>query len=131
MRELPQDLPLFSLSRVGLEFGRDSVFHHLDLEVRKGESFAVLGPSVSGKSTLLKVMAGLVELASGEVTFLGIQLSKMRPADRTLFRRRIGMSIQKSGLFDSLTCAENLHFPLRELTSLDDRDRKRQVTQAL
>jgi phospholipid/cholesterol/gamma-HCH transport system ATP-binding protein len=75
------------------------VFQDLSLNVARGESIAILGPSGSGKSVLLKIMAGLITPDQGTVR---------------VESKNLGMLFQKNALFDSLSVEENLSFPLRE-----------------
>ena len=103
----------------------------LNLTLRRGETFALIGPSGEGKSLCLKMMAGLVSPDRGTVLFHGAELGKMRGERLVSLRRRIGMTFQKSGLFDSLSCGENLRFPLRELLRLTGAEAEARVARAL
>lgn len=77
-----------------------------------------MGPSGQGKSVLLKVLAGLLLPDQGQVLIDGRDLHDMSEADRHRLMRSMGMLFQKNALFDSLSVAENVAFPLRETTNL-------------
>jgi len=122
---------VFTLSNVWLSYPGSPVLRGLSLEVKKGEVFVVIGPSGEGKSSLLKLMAGLIKADQGQVEFCGCVLHQLSRKNRSLIIRRMGMTFQKSGLFDSLSCADNLRFPLRELTQLSSREIEHRVDQLL
>jgi len=108
-----------------------TLFHQLTLSITKGESLVILGPSGVGKSTLLKIMAGILEPSRGKVNFQGVNLYKATLRESKVVRRRIGMTFQKGGLFDSLTCAENLRLPLREAWKLKRKTLDQKINKAL
>ena len=93
-------------------FGELEVLKGVDLTVQKGENLAVLGRSGSGKSVLIKILAGLLKPDKGNVTMLGKQLSKLKPKELDELRLRMGFSFQNSALYDSMSVYGNLSFPL-------------------
>ena len=109
------------LHGVCTRFGAHVVHRDLDLEVRRGEIFAVAGGSGSGKSTLLREMLLLQRPAAGSIRVLGAALDALVPADVDALRRRCGVMFQHGGLFGALTVRENIGLPLREHTALDER----------
>lgn len=112
--------PVIELRQVSTRFGEHVVHAGIDLEVRRGEIFALIGGSGSGKSTLLREMILLQQPSEGSVHVLGQALADL-PDERALgLRRRWGVMFQHGGLFGSLTVLENLGLPLREHTDLDD-----------
>ena len=112
------EIVVYSLSNVWLSYEESSVLKGVEIDIFKGEVFVILGPSGEGKSSLLKMMAGLRNPSEGVVRFCGVDLRTVRGRNRSFILRRIGMTFQKSGLFDSLSCGDNLRFPLKMLTSL-------------
>jgi phospholipid/cholesterol/gamma-HCH transport system ATP-binding protein len=94
---------MISLNELGKKFGKDWIFQKLSLQIQAKESIVIIGPSGSGKSILLKMIAGLIQPDQGS-----IQLKSTN----------IGMLFQKNALFDSFTVEENLLFPLRARTTL-------------
>jgi phospholipid/cholesterol/gamma-HCH transport system ATP-binding protein len=97
-----------------------TVLDGLSLEVRAGETLVILGGSGSGKSVLLKHMNGLLRPDAGEVLVDGERITPLSEDELAPVRRKVGMLFQGAALFDSLTIAENVAFPLREHTALDE-----------
>lgn len=93
-------------------FGELEVLKGIDLTVYRGENIAVLGKSGSGKSVLIKIIAGLLKPDKGEVTVLGKQVAKLHGKELDALRLRIGFSFQSSALYDSMNVYQNLAFPL-------------------
>lgn len=114
--------PAIELSGVALSFGLDVLFKNINLSISAGESFVLLGPSGEGKSTLLRLMAGLINPSHGSVKIEGIDWQKMRRVEREKIAKRMGMLFQKNALFDSLTVSENVAFPLREVAGLGENE---------
>jgi phospholipid/cholesterol/gamma-HCH transport system ATP-binding protein len=102
-------LPLISLRGISKRFGSQAVLDGLDLDVARGETLVVLGPSGTGKSVLLKIIAGLLQPDAGTVSF-------DLPARGPLDPPRIGFLFQGAALFDSLTVEENVVFALRRFS---------------
>ena len=88
------------------------VLKGVDLNVFKGENVAVLGKSGSGKSVLIKIIAGLLKPDQGEVIVLGKHVDKLQGRELDELRLRIGFSFQSSALYDSMNVFQNLAFPL-------------------
>jgi phospholipid/cholesterol/gamma-HCH transport system ATP-binding protein len=109
--------PLVECRRVTC--GYDSpILRDIDLAVYSGEIVALLGGSGSGKSTLLRTLTGLLPPFSGEVRVFGQSLYELAPDERDRLLRRTGTAFQQDALFGSMTLADNVELPLRELTSL-------------
>jgi Cu-processing system ATP-binding protein len=89
--------------------GRFPALSGVDLRVDPGEVTVVLGPNGSGKTSLLRALAGLLDITSGEAVVLGHDLR----VDRTLVRREVGLLGHAAPLYDELTAAENVRFALR------------------
>ena len=94
-------------------FGDLNVLNGVNLEVFKGENVAVLGRSGTGKSVLIKIIAGLLKPDSGTVMVLGKEVPKITEKELRTLRLKIGFSFQNSALYDSMTVYENIAFPLR------------------
>ena len=85
------------------------ILHSIDLQITQGSSCALVGPSGSGKSSLLMVMAGLEQATSGRVTVLGEDISAMSEAELAQFRRgRVGVVFQSFHLIPSMTALQNV-----------------------
>lgn len=117
---VPQvDAPVIEIRDVATSFGDRPVHRGVDLEVRRGEIFALAGGSGSGKSTLLREMIMLQRPDSGSIRLLGVDVLSLPEEDTKALRLRLGVMFQKGGLFGSLTVLENIGLPLREHTLLD------------
>lgn len=93
-------------------FGDTQVLKGIDLDVFKGENFVVLGRSGSGKSVLIKTIAGLLKPDEGKVNVLGFEVEKLSDKDLQALRLRMGFIFQSSALYDSMTIRENLEFSM-------------------
>lgn len=109
--------PLVELRQVSKRFGSTVVLDHVDLKVYRGEALGLVGPSGTGKSTLLRIIAGLTEPDAGEVLWCGIPLPEIQ-AHHATPPLRVGMVFQQAALFDSLTVEENVGFLLYEHSQL-------------
>jgi len=121
----PPDEAVIEISKLSTSFGDHVVHSGIDLEVRRGEIFALIGGSGSGKSTLLREMILLHRPDAGSIRVLGVDLQNLgdgdADSDAVALRQRWGVMFQHGGLFGSLTVKENIGLPLREHTGLDDR----------
>jgi len=97
------------------------VFTGLDLEIRRGAVTAIMGPSGTGKTTLLKLITGQVLADRGQVLVDGLDVAKLRRKELYALRRRMGMLFQNGALLTDLDVFENVAFPLREHTRLPER----------
>jgi phospholipid/cholesterol/gamma-HCH transport system ATP-binding protein len=98
----------------GLEksFGSNHVLRGVDLDLYRGENLVVLGRSGTGKSVLIKIIAGLLKPDAGTVMVLGENIAHLDDKALLQLRLKIGFSFQSSALYDSMTVKENLEFPL-------------------
>src|SRR5882724_13277073 len=100
----------------GLEkrIGDQEILRGIDLEVARGETLAIIGRSGGGKSVLLKHLIGLMEPDAGEIWIEGQNIIGLTERQLGAVREKIGILFQGAALFDSMTVAENIAFPLRE-----------------
>lgn len=109
-----------SFAGVTKRFGPRVVVEDFDLDVPRGKTTVLLGPSGTGKSTLLRIATGLTPPDAGRVRVLGEDLLALsRPALLKL-RRRMGMLFQDNALFGSLTVGDNVAFPLKRVARMRD-----------
>jgi phospholipid/cholesterol/gamma-HCH transport system ATP-binding protein len=103
---------VISIQELYKSFDDNHVLRGINLEVYKGENVVVLGRSGTGKSVLIKIIAGLLKPDKGRVNVLGMEVDKLNGAELRELRLKIGFSFQHSALYDSMTVRENLEFPL-------------------
>jgi phospholipid/cholesterol/gamma-HCH transport system ATP-binding protein len=101
-------------------YGTKPVLRGLDFTLDRGESLVILGRSGSGKSVTLRQLNGLEQPERGSVVFEGREIVGLKESELRPIRRKIAMLFQSGALFDSMTVKENIAFPLREHTELDD-----------
>jgi phospholipid/cholesterol/gamma-HCH transport system ATP-binding protein len=95
-------------------FGRKPVLRGVDLAIRAGETFTILGGSGSGKSVCLKHMIGLLKPDAGRVLMFGADITSASEEELIAVRKNASMIFQSAALFDSLSVYENVAYPLRE-----------------
>lgn len=122
---------VISLRQLNITFGTHTVLDNIDLDVYKGETLAVLGPSGTGKSTVLRSMIGLLEPNGGQIFIQGEDVSGLDEDGWNRLRMKMGMVFQYSALFDFLTVGENVAFGLRQHTDKSDEEIQGIVTQML
>ncbi|MGA1028327.1 MAG: ABC transporter ATP-binding protein [Burkholderiaceae bacterium] len=115
----PSSSPLV-FENVSFGYGSRPVIDSLSLEVRAGEVLAIMGGSGVGKTTLLRLMTGLIASSSGSVCAFNQSLNGVSHEDLFAVRRRMGLLFQFGALFTDLSCFENVAFPLREHTDLSE-----------
>jgi len=112
-------------------FGRNAVLRGLDLEVPTGSVTIIIGRSGGGKSVFLKHLIGLLQPDAGRILVDGVDIAHLRGAALDDVRRRYGVVFQGGALFDSMTCGENVAFPLREKLRLPRTEVAKRVEAAL
>lgn len=122
---------VISLRQLNITFGTHTVLDNIDLDVYKGETLAVLGPSGTGKSTVLRSMIGLLEPNGGQIFIQGEDVSGLDEDGWNRLRMKMGMVFQYSALFDFLTVGENVAFGLRQHTDKSNKEIQGIVTQML
>jgi phospholipid/cholesterol/gamma-HCH transport system ATP-binding protein len=120
--ERGSDATILSARGVVNRFGRQRVHDGIDLDVERGEILGIAGGSGSGKSVLLKTLAGLHRPQRGEVRIEGRPVLKLGGGEKASL---LGVLFQQGALFSSLSVAQNVMLPLREHTALSSEDRER------
>jgi phospholipid/cholesterol/gamma-HCH transport system ATP-binding protein len=105
---------------VHYDAGGRAIFAGLDLEVRRGRITAIMGPSGTGKTTLLRLITRQVAPARGQVTVFGQDLASLGRNQVYALRRRMGLLFQNGALLTDLDVFENVAFPVREHTDLPE-----------
>lgn len=96
------------------------IFRGVDLVIPKGKIVAVMGPSGTGKTTLLRLIGGQLRPSQGTVRVHGENIHQLSRSELYQLRKRMGLLFQSGGLFTHLTVFENVAFPLREHTKLSE-----------
>ncbi|MCB1056688.1 MAG: ABC transporter ATP-binding protein [Acidobacteria bacterium] len=111
---------MFKIRHLTKSYGDRTVIEDVSFDILEGESFVILGRSGTGKSVTLRQLNGLEKPDAGFVEFDGVNISTLSEQQLYPIRKRIGMLFQGGALFDSLDVYENIAFPLREHTDLDE-----------
>ena len=106
--------PMIAVRSLAKKIGEQEILRGVDLEVARGETLAIIGRSGGGKSVLLKHLVGLMEPDAGEIWVEGQNIIGLTERQLGAVREKIGILFQGAALFDSMTVAENIAFPLRE-----------------
>lgn len=121
--------PLIELKGVSKSFGGNIILDSVDLTIYRGEALAIIGPSGTGKSTILRIIAGLLAADAGEIYIQDQRrVGLIEDAEDPI---GIGMVFQQAALFDSLTVEENIGFVLYQHSKLSSRQIRELVNQKL
>ncbi|MBI4903947.1 MAG: ATP-binding cassette domain-containing protein [Acidobacteria bacterium] len=123
--------PYVAVRGLWKSFGQRQVLAGIDLIVQRAETVSVLGCSGTGKSVLLKLLIGLQKPDSGSVRIAGKDISHLAIDELNAVRKKIGFLFQQAALYDSLTVAENVEFPLKRHTQSSPAARKERVLRLL
>ncbi|MCU1348167.1 MAG: transporter ATP-binding protein [Acidobacteria bacterium] len=123
--------PAISLQHVYKSFGTKAVLDDMSIDIQRGESVVIVGGSGSGKSVTLKHIIGLLQPDKGKVLVDGQDIPGMKSVDLNRFRQRYGMAFQEGALFDSMSVFENIAFPLRRHTKMNEDAVRKRVEECL
>src|SRR5262249_11376278 len=130
IRSTPEDV-MVELRNVNLTIGHQCILRDIDMVVNRNFSMAILGNSGAGKSTILKLILGLMKPDSGEVFVDGEEISSYTKDELLSVRQKLGMVFQESALFDSLTVQENVGYVLYERSGLPEKEIRERVLELL
>lgn len=111
---------LVSVQNLSFSRGDRKIFDDISLEFERGKITAIMGPSGTGKTTLLKLIGGQLFPAQGSVTVDGNNVHRLRRAELYELRKRMGMLFQSGALLTDMSVFDNVAFPLREHTHLPE-----------
>ena len=125
------ETPLVHLDNIVLRFGEKTVLDGIDLKVFGKDRLVILGQSGGGKSTMLRLILGILKPTSGIVRYRHLQVQRLSRSKLNLLRSRIGMVYQYSALISSMTVRENLALPMEELSRSSRKEIDRLIEQNL
>lgn len=128
--EVAEPKTIVELIGVSLAFDRP-ILEDVSLAAREGETIAIVGESGTGKSTILKLILRLLVAERGEVRINDRDIGSLSFNEALEIRQHMGMVFQGAALFDSLTVFENVAYPLREHTELEEDEIRERVAQKL
>lgn len=122
---------MIEIKKLQIVFGEKIVLNDVNLQVRAGETLAIIGPSGTGKSTIIKVLTGLLSPTAGSVIIDGQETSNFTEEEWDRLRISMGVVFQYSALFDFLTVGENIAFGMRRHLQLDEKEIQFRVAKLL
>jgi phospholipid/cholesterol/gamma-HCH transport system ATP-binding protein len=122
---------MIEFRNVHKSFDEEYVLRNVSFTISRGETKIIMGESGSGKSTILKLILGLIRPDSGEILIEGQDITKMTEPELVLIRRNIGMVFQEGALFDSLSVRENVGYRLFEEGEIGESEIEAAVLQIL
>lgn len=123
---------MISIRHVTKSFGKQTVLRDVSLEIKHGETVAIVGPSGVGKSVLLKLITGILSPDEGEIIIYGENMTAAKTeAQKNKIRDRLGVLFQSAALFDSLNVYDNVAFPLNARTHLNQKQIHKRVLRIL
>jgi phospholipid/cholesterol/gamma-HCH transport system ATP-binding protein len=129
-RRGPNAPPVVEIEHVSLAFDVP-ILEDISVSVREGETIAIVGESGTGKSTLLKLLLRLLVPDRGRVLIDGEDITNLTFEEALIVRQKMGMVFQGAALFDSMTVFENVAYPLREHTQMDEDEIEARVKEKL
>ena len=127
----PSEQPFIELRGVHKKLGWQEILRGVDLKIYRGETLVIIGPSGEGKTVMMKHVIGLMKPDQGQVIVDGIHIENLRERQLAPIRQKVSMMFQNAALFDSMTVAENVAFPLIESGLRDYKEIRRRVQEAL
>lgn len=124
-------MTLIEFKNISKSFGDKQVIDHLNLSIEKGETLTIIGGSGSGKSVTLKLLLRLLLPDEGEIFFKNKNIDEVTEIELIEIQAEIGMLFQGAALFDSLTVAENVAYPIREHYEYSEGEIKKIVKEKL
>jgi phospholipid/cholesterol/gamma-HCH transport system ATP-binding protein len=123
--------PIVEAHELRKSFDTNAVLRGVSFELAKGETLVVMGGSGAGKTVLLRLIAGLIRPDSGRLRVFGRSIERLSEEALLPLRRRMGYVFQSAALFDSLSVRDNVAYPLREHTSLEEAEIDERVVRNL
>ena len=122
---------MIKLVNLHKSFGKQKVLDGLNLDIEEGKTTVIIGRSGGGKSVLLKHIIGLLRPEQGQILIDGTDITKLNDRALNEIRKKFGMLFQEAALFDSMNVGENVAFPLREHTTMKEKEIRETVADRL
>jgi phospholipid/cholesterol/gamma-HCH transport system ATP-binding protein len=122
---------MIGVEHLSKSFSGVNVLNDVSTSFDRGKTNLIIGQSGSGKTVFLKSLIGLHQPDSGRIAFDGVYLDELERNEQRELRKAMGMVFQGSALFDSMTVAENVCFPLQMFTTYSAKEKKEQVDRVL
>lgn len=122
---------MIEVEHLSKSFSGVNVLNDVSTSFERGKTNLIIGQSGSGKTVFLKSLIGLHQPDSGRIAFDGVYLDELERNEQRELRKAMGMVFQGSALFDSMTVAENVCFPLQMFTTYSAKEKKEQVDRVL
>lgn len=122
---------MIELQEVTLRYGNREILNRVSLTIEDNKIKAVVGPSGVGKSTILKLILGLIKPNSGKILIDGVDIIPLKESQLYPIRRKMGIVFQGNALFDSMSISENMGFFLRENLKLSEKEIERRVKEQI
>ena len=119
--EMPARPLVIEVEHLDGHYGPRQILFDVSLTIVQGEIMVIMGGSGSGKSTLLRYLVGLERPSTGTIRLLGHDIGRLGGTAMLNLRRKIGVAFQGGAMFSSMTVAENIKLPLRELATLNEK----------
>lgn len=123
--------PAIEFRQVYKSFNHLPILAGMDFTIEPGETVTIIGGSGIGKSVTLKLIVGLLKPEAGQVLIEGEDIVPLTEDQLVRIRKKIGMVFQSSALFDSLSVAENIAYPLREHTTMSEQEIRERIMETL
>ena len=122
---------MIELQDITLRYGTREILNNVSLTIEDNKIKAVLGPSGVGKSSILKLILGLIKPNGGKILIDGIDITQLKESQLYPIRRKMGIVFQGNALFDSMSISENLGFFLRENLKLSEKETEERVAEQI
>lgn len=122
---------MIDVKNIHKAFGEEEILKGIDAKFEKGKTNLIIGQSGSGKTVLLKCLLGLFKPNEGEILYNGENYTSFSEEEQRKLRQKMGMVFQGGALFDSMTVAENVDFPLKMFTNQPRSERNERVFKVL
>ncbi len=126
IQKIPEDRALVKIVNITKKFSEVTALENVSFDIEKGKITAILGPSGSGKSVLVKLILGLMEPTAGQIIFKGVNIFDLTKEMMYKMRESFSILLQDGALFDSMTVEENIAFPLK-IRKLPKQEIKRRI----